>query len=89
MKKVNERIGFDPTQKVYNKKICEIKVNKCFGLKRADTNFNPKTMQPFFSFDFYTWEYRSHTASGGNPTFEMAKRYPMDDTQELQEYLKY
>lgn len=62
------------------KKIFEISVRKCSGLKRNDPQFNPRTMQPFFNFDFYTFEYRSATAEGCNPTFDITKRYEVEDT---------
>ena len=62
---------------------------KCFGLKRADPQFKPRLMLPFFSFDFYTFEYRSPTANGADPTFEVTKWYEIEDSQELQDYLAY
>lgn len=62
-------------------------------MRRADAQFNsaafnPKLMQPFFSFDFYTWEYQSAVADGPNPVFEMTQRYEVEYTQELVDYMQ-
>ena len=43
-------------------------------------------MQPFFSFDFYTFEYRSPTASGNNPSFGVTQRYEVNYNQEFMNY---
>ena len=43
-------------------------------------------MQPFFSFDFYTFEYRSPTASGNNPNFGVTQRYEVNYNQEFRDY---
>lgn len=45
-------------------------------------------MRPFFSFDFYTFEYRSPTGTGSDPTYEVTKRYEIEDSKELSEYMK-
>lgn len=45
-------------------------------------------MKPFFSFDFYHFEFRSATALGNNPIFESTKRYEVEDTNELRDYMK-
>lgn len=76
-----------------NKKVFEITVKRCIGLRRADVQFNsaafnPRLMQPFFSFDFYTWEYQSAVSDGQNPIFEMTQRYEVDYTQELVDYMQ-
>jgi hypothetical protein len=65
------------------KKVFQVEVVKCTNLRRTDAHFNsaafnPKMMQPFFSFDFYTFEYRSPTASGDNPTFAVTQRYEVN-----------
>ena len=73
----------------FNKKIFEISVIKCTGLRRPDDDFDPRMMRPFFSFDFYTFEYRSPTGIGSDPTYEVTKRYEIEDSKELQEYMKY
>ena len=62
LKRINQRIGYDPTTKTSAvKKVIEITIIQCQNLKRGDsksnTDFNPKFMQPFFSFDFYTFEF--------------------------------
>jgi hypothetical protein len=46
-------------------------------------------MRPFFSFDFYTFEYKSGTATGNNPVFNDARRYEVENNQDLHEYMKY
>lgn len=72
------------------KRIFEIQVHKCTGLKRFDDpGFNPRAMLPFFSFDFYTFEYRSPTANGASPLYNVIKRYEVDDNRDIQEYFKY
>ena len=44
-------------------------------------------MRPFFSFDFYTFEYQSPTANGSNPSFDVTKHYEVELNQELVNYL--
>ena len=66
-KDVNEKEALARAQAIKtveksSKKIFEITVKECKNLKRLDPNFNPRLMQPFFSYDFYTFEYRSATA---------------------------
>ena len=46
-------------------------------------------MRPFFSVDFYTFEYKSGTATGNNPVFNDARRYEVENNQDLHEYMKY
>ena len=46
-------------------------------------------MQPFFSYDFYTFDYRSATATGQNPIFDVTKRYEVENNQELVDYFKF
>jgi hypothetical protein len=46
-------------------------------------------MQPFFSYDFYTFDYRSGTANGQNPVFDVTKRYEVENNKELVDYFKY
>ena len=46
-------------------------------------------MRPFFSFDFYTFEYRSPTAVGSDPIYEVTKRYEIEDSDELQKYMDF
>ena len=43
-------------------------------------------MLPFFSYDFYTFVYRSATANTNNPIFDITKRYEMEYNQELTDY---
>ena len=86
-------MGLDATRKLYNKKIFEVSVIRCRGLERGDARSSksskPQPMEPFFSFDFYTFEYRSPTAKGADPTFEVTKRYEIEDSPEVQDYFKY
>lgn len=44
-------------------------------------------MQPFFSFEFYTFEYRSPTLHGDSPDFDITQRYELERTTELEEYM--
>jgi hypothetical protein len=46
-------------------------------------------MQPFFSFIFYSFEFRSANADGCNPTFNVTKRFEVEETQELRDYFKF
>lgn len=74
-----------------NTKVFQIEVLQCTNLRRSDAQFtsgafNPKMMQPFFSFDFYTFEYRSPTASGNNPSFGVTQRYEVNYNQEFRDY---
>ena len=67
------------------KKIAEITIVRCSNLRRGDMDVQNEAteallMQPFFSFDFFTFEYRSATASGDNPSFSVTKRYEVDFT---------
>lgn len=72
-----------PLGRKFSKKIFEISVIKCAGLRRTGDDFDPRMMRPFFSFDFYTFEYRSPTAAGSDPTYEVTKRYEIEDSKEL------
>ena len=62
------------------KKIFEVSVGRCSGLKRNDPAFNPRTMKPFFTYDFYRFEYRSATAEGDSPVFDVTKRYEVEES---------
>ena len=46
-----------------------------------------KSMRPFFSFDFYTFEYQSPTANGPDPVFEVTKFYDVNVNNDLIKYL--
>ena len=46
-----------------------------------------KHMRPFFSFDFYTFEYQSPTANGPDPSFEVTKHYEVKMNNDLIKYL--
>jgi len=45
-------------------------------------------MLPFFSYEFYTFQYNSATAQGNNPVFDVTKRYELEYNQELNDYFK-
>jgi len=98
---LGDKLAKDSKMAVYNpnkttngaKKIFEITVGKCQNFRRGDKQFasgtfDPKFMQPFYSFDFYTFEYRSGIASGNNPTFNQMKAYEIEENKELLDYLK-
>ena len=56
------------------KKIFEINVKSATGLNHGKAKMNPmdkQHMRPFFSFDFYTFEFQSAVSDGPNPVFEM------------------
>lgn len=56
-------------------------------MKRNDLNIRGP-IKPFFSFDFYKFEYRSATASGENPIFDVTKHYEIESNKEILEYMK-
>jgi hypothetical protein len=90
MRAVNQKLAFDPRSNVVKKNF-EITVKKCSQLRRGDKNFSsmdPRLMLPFFSYDFYTFEYRSATTNGNNPIFDVTKRYELEYNQDLIDYLK-
>jgi hypothetical protein len=72
----------------FTKKIFEITVIRANGLRRTGEDFNPRSMRPFFSFDFYTFEYRSPTSVGSDPAYEVTKRYEIEDSTELHRYME-
>lgn len=69
------------------KKIFEITIDKCIKLEKSDENTRGQ-MRPFFSYDFYKFEFRSATVLGDNPVFQSTKRYEVDANNELMEYMK-
>ena len=40
-------------------------------------------MQPFFSFDFYKFDYRSAILHGDSPEVNVVERYTVEDTNEI------
>jgi len=72
---------------VVSKKIFEITVKACHKLQRSDPNLRG-TMRPFFSYDFYKFEFRSATASGADPPFHATKHYQVESTKELHDYME-
>lgn len=45
-------------------------------------------MLPFFSYDFYTFEVRSHTCQGQNPLFEYTRKFEVEATPQFNQYMK-
>ena len=62
--KLSLKSGIDLNKQEQMKKIFEITIKRCNNLRRTEGNFDPKMMQPFFSYDFYTFDYKSATANG-------------------------
>jgi hypothetical protein len=52
-----------------SKKVMTIEINQARDLKRNAPDFNPKLMQPFFHYEFYSFEYSSAVADGNCPNF--------------------
>ena len=69
-------------------KIFEVSVIKANGLKRGDDDFSRRTMKPFFSFNFYNLEFISPSVLGSDPKYGLTKRFEIEDSEELQEYMK-
>lgn len=82
-------MGLEPSQPnvVIQKKIFEITVKQCFNLKKNDPN-QRGPMKPFFSYEFYKFDFKSATASGSNPEFDSTKRYEVEQNKELLDYMK-
>ena len=69
--------------------IFRVEVNQCNNLKREDLRFDPKLMQPFFSYDFYTFgSYQSPVATGANPNYGIVKTYEVEDSKEFRNYMR-
>lgn len=45
-------------------------------------------MLPFFSYDFYTFEVRSHNAEGQNPLFELKRKFEIEYNSQFQQYMR-
>ena len=45
-------------------------------------------MMPFFSYDFYTFEVRSHNGQGQNPLFEATRKFEVEATPQFQSYMR-
>ena len=74
------------------KKIFEINVKSATGLRHGKAKMNPmdqQHMRPFFSFDFYTFEYQSFTANSSNPSFDVTKHYEVELNTDLTKYLEH
>ena len=51
-------------------------MKKCFDLKRNDNS--TKVMKPFFSYEFYIFDFKSATVTGRNPEFDSTKVYKVE-----------
>lgn len=45
-------------------------------------------MKPFFSYEFYKFDYKSTTTTGSNPVFDSTKHYSVEQNKELIDYMK-
>mmetsp|Transcript_30428 Transcript_30428/g.22575 ORF Transcript_30428/g.22575 Transcript_30428/m.22575 type:complete len:112 (+) Transcript_30428:191-526(+) len=61
------------TQQKKNAKIFSITVMKCFNLTRPDQTYSSKDMQPFYYYQFYTYEYTSPIGHGSTFSFDVTK----------------
>lgn len=72
-------------------KVITIHVMSCRELKRPDqasAALRSREMQPFFFYQFYTFEYTSPVLVGNSPDFDMRKQYQVEYTDQLIEYMK-
>lgn len=74
-------------------KVVTIQVLKCLDLKRPDQGvssaFRTKEMQPFYFFQFYTFdEYVSPVMQGSNPNFDIRKQFECEQTEQFIDYMK-
>lgn len=74
-------------------KVVTIQVVRCLNLKRpqqtAVTAFRMKEMQPFFYFQFYTFEgYLSPVMTGASPNYDVRKQYEVEVTDQFLDYMK-
>ena len=45
-------------------------------------------MQPFFYFQFFTFEYQSPTLTGSNPIFDLKKQFEVEVNEQFMDYMK-
>ena len=70
------------------KKVIEISVVEGLNLAVSGTVCDVNRMLPFYSYDFYTFEIRSHTGNGPNPQFDNTKRFEVEANQQFLSYMK-
>lgn len=63
-------------------------MRSCKNLKRDDAMFDPRLMQPFFHYNFYKFDHSSAIASGDSPEFNFEHKYELENTRELDDYMK-
>mmetsp|Transcript_35322 Transcript_35322/g.34350 ORF Transcript_35322/g.34350 Transcript_35322/m.34350 type:complete len:293 (-) Transcript_35322:159-1037(-) len=71
-----------------NAKIISIQVLKCFNLSRQDQTYSSKDMQPFYFYQFYTYEYTSPVVQGSNVQFDVTKQYEVEVNEQFMDYMK-
>jgi hypothetical protein len=83
-----------PTEKVRKieedslKKVFTINVKGAEGLRREGM-IDRKKMMPFYSYEFYCFDYRSATAYGIDPVWDNEQKYEVDYNQEFIRYLEH
>ena len=65
-----------------------IQVLGCRDLKRPDQGLQRREMQPFFFYQFYTFEYTSPSMQGSSPTFDIRKQFQIEYNEQFIEYMK-
>ena len=70
------------------KKVVQVHVMKCFELKRTDATYRHKEMQPFFSFQFFTFDFQSPVLNGNNPFFDVKKQFEVELNEQFLEYMR-
>ena len=69
-------------------KVVTVQVLKCMNLKRPSQAYSNKQMQPFFYFQFFTFEYQSPTLTGSNPIFDLKKQFEVEMNEQFMDYMK-
>ena len=72
------------------KKVVEIQIGRAEGLKIVGKGapIDTRGMSPFLSYDFYTFEFRSHNVQGANANFDCCRRYEVEANQQFYRYMK-
>jgi len=68
------------SQQKAEKKVVEIRIGRAEGLKIVGRGapIDVRGMTPFLSYDFYTFEFRSHNIQGSNGDFSCLRRYEVE-----------
>jgi hypothetical protein len=78
-------------EKAMRSKIFTIQVLRGFDMKRPQGagGHQQREMQPFFHFQFYTFEYTSPVAAGANnPQFDIKRQFEVELNDQLIDYVK-